>query len=90
MNNQQRITEIERRLMQALDPEQLSVIDESDQHIGHAGARSGHGHFALVICAKVFNGKNEIERHRLVYSALADLMKTDIHALSIKASAPGE
>ena len=74
----------------ALEPESLEVLDESAQHTGHPGARGGGGHFRLVIVSKAFCGKPGQVRHRMVYDALAPLMKKDIHALSIKAYAPEE
>jgi BolA protein len=56
-------------------------------HTGHAGAKDGRGHFAITIVAEAFDGLGRIESHRLVYAALGSLMTTDIHALSINASA---
>ncbi|MFC1750272.1 BolA family protein [Pseudomonadota bacterium] len=80
-----RIESIRQTLQQALSPTQLEVIDDSHMHAGHAGAGS-KGHFTVRICSAAFEGKSPIQRHRLVYSALEDLMETDIHALSIQAS----
>lgn len=82
MNNDKRIEQIIERL-QSLNPNQLSVIDDSAKHIGHAGAQTGMGHFTLNIAASSFKGKSDISIHRLIYQALGDLMQTDIHALSI-------
>ena len=81
---------IRERLALALLPEDLSLVDESHKHVGHAGARDGRGHFALTIVSAAFEGKSPIERHRQVYAALGELMHTDIHALSMKAYAPSE
>lgn len=81
---------IEARLRQQLAPDRLEIVDESAQHAGHAGARSGGGHFAATIVSKRFEGLNPIQRHRLVYEALGELMKTDIHALSVRALTPKE
>ena len=81
------IPEIEARL-QALNPEQIELIDDSAKHAGHAGARDGGGHFRLRIVASCFSGISVIARHRLVYDALGSLMKREIHALSIDATAP--
>jgi len=78
------------RSLAALAPEALEVIDESAAHAGHAGARSGGGHYRLVIVARAFEGKPAQLRHRMVYDALAPMMKHEIHALAIKAYAPGE
>jgi BolA protein len=73
-----------------LQPESLEVRDESGQHVGHAGAKDGGGHFQLVIVSKAFCGKPRQARHRMIYDALAPMMKKDIHALAIKAYAPEE
>lgn len=81
---------IEARLRQQLAPDSLDIVDESAQHTGHAGARSGGGHFAATIVSKRFEGLNPLQRHRLVYEALGELMKTDIHALSVRALTPKE
>lgn len=73
----------------ALQPVRMELRDESDQHIGHAGARpSGGSHWQLTIVSEAFRGKNAVARHRMVYEALGDLMERDIHALRIEALAP--
>ena len=78
-----------RERLAALAPIALQVEDESAQHAGHAGARpSGGSHWRLTIVSEAFRGKNAVARHRMVYEALGDLMKRDIHALKIEASAP--
>jgi BolA protein len=74
----------------ALEPEAIELVDESALHAGHEGARSGGGHFRLTIVSPRFRGKSTLERHRMVYSALAPLMRREIHALSIHAVAPEE
>ena len=74
----------------ALAPETLEILDESGQHAGHEGARGGGGHYQLVIVSTQFAGKPAQLRHRMVYDALGPLMKKEIHALAIKAYAPGE
>jgi len=76
---------IETRLREALTIDSIEIIDESHLHVGHAGAASGGGHFQVTITAADFIGLGTIARHRLVYKALGDALKTDIHALSIKA-----
>jgi BolA protein len=81
---------IRTRLVAALNPAVLEIIDESVKHAGHAGAASGGGHFIVKIVSAAFEGKNLIQRHRLVYDAVDDLMHTEIHALSIQAKAPDE
>ncbi len=76
---------IEARLREAFSPLQLTLLDESHLHVGHAGAQSGKGHYALTIQAAAFAGKTPIMRHRLIYQALGELMQTHIHALRIDA-----
>jgi BolA protein len=83
-----RIERIEERLRAAFAPTELTVRDDSHKHIGHPGARSGLGHFHVHIVSERFHGLPPLERHRLIYSALDDMMKTDIHALSLQATAP--
>jgi BolA family transcriptional regulator, general stress-responsive regulator len=78
-----------RERLAALEPVAMSLVDESAQHSGHAGARpSGGSHWQLTIVSEAFRGKSAVARHRMVYEALGDLMKRDIHALRIEASAP--
>lgn len=78
------------RSLAPLAPESLEIVDESAAHAGHAGAKSGGGHFRLIIVSQAFEGKPTQLRHRMVYEALGPMMKQDIHALAIKAYAPGE
>lgn len=73
----------------ALAPATLEITDDSARHAGHAGARSG-GHFRVTLVAEAFRGRSALERHRLVYSAVAALMAGEVHALNIIARAPGE
>lgn len=84
-----RLAAIESRLRAALAPESLEVADDSQQHVGHAGARGG-GHYTVTIVSARFAGLNTLARHRLVYEVLAELMRADVHALSIRALAPDE
>ena len=77
-------------LRERLGADGVEVIDESHLHAGHAGARSGGGHFSVTVVAAQFAGANTLKRHRMVYDALAELMKNDIHALSIRAFTPDE
>ena len=88
MNNQKRILQIENRLRDAFKPLHLSVIDDSARHQGHAGAKDGRGHFIVKISSNAFQGKTLAERHRMIYTALNDMMNTDIHALQIEAKPP--
>ena len=81
---------IKERLEKELTPKQIDITDESHLHAGHAGAASGGGHFNVTIISDQFAGKSTIERHRMVYLAIDDLMRTEIHALSIKALTPEE
>ena len=75
----------------ALAPTRLELIDDSARHAGHAGARpEGESHFRLTIVAAAFAGKSRLERHRLVFAALGDLLQTDVHALAITALTPAE
>ncbi|MEO1894758.1 MAG: BolA family protein [Methylococcales bacterium] len=84
------VKEIELRLTTALTPVHLNVTDNSSAHAGHAGVQSGGGHYHVVVVAEVFAGKSLVQRHQLVYQALGDLMKQEIHALGIDASTPQE
>lgn len=86
----ERIDMIREKLTAAFSPIQIDIVDESHLHAGHPGARSGGGHFVATIVSESFAGKNMLARHRMVYDALGDMMQTDIHALSIKASTPAE
>ncbi|HWS13184.1 MAG TPA: BolA family protein [Rhodocyclaceae bacterium] len=81
---------IMRERLAALRPSVVEIEDESHRHAGHEGAKSGGGHYRLHIVSPDFSGKNTVERHRLVYDALAELMRRDVHALSIRAQAPEE
>ena len=81
--------ELLRQRLAALQPEALTIDDDSHLHAGHAGARDG-GHYRLHIVASIFAGKNTVARHRLIYQTAGDLMRGRIHALSISAFAPGE
>lgn len=85
-----RTDRIRERLQTALDPLSLEIDDESHLHVGHAGARDGKGHFRVKIVSAAFVGQSAIKRHRLVFSAVGDMLETDIHALSLDALAPGE
>jgi len=83
----ERAAEIRKRLTVAFEPVALDVVDDSAKHAGHAGARDGRGHFSVSITSAAFAGKSPIERHRMVYAALGEMMQNDIHALSIAARA---
>jgi BolA protein len=83
------VREMEQRLA-ALAPENVEILDESGDHVGHEGAKGGGGHFHLVIVSPRFAGQPTLARHRMVYEALGDLMRKDIHALAIRALTPNE
>ena len=85
-----RVETIRTRLQSALQAATCEVEDESAQHAGHAGAASGGGHYRVRLVSTVFEGKNRLIRHRLVYDCLADMMHKEIHALAITAIAPSE
>ena len=82
--------ELMQQKLATLQPEVLEIGDDSAFHAGHEGAKSGGGHYNLTIISPQFDGLLTIKRHRLIYNALGDLMQTRIHALSIRAFAPGE
>ena len=80
---------IEQKLA-ALEPSRLELADDSALHAGHEGAKSGGGHYRLTIVSEQFSGKNTVARHRMIYAALGPMMQQQIHALAIRAYAPGE
>ena len=79
-----------RERLAALDPQSIELLDESDSHAGHAGARAGGGHFRLTVVSHRFAGRDKLARHRMIYAALGPLMQREIHALAINAFAPDE
>jgi BolA protein len=87
--SENRIEKIQQRLV-VLNPVFCEIEDDSALHKGHPGAASGGGHYRLRIVSEKFNNLRLIERHRLVYDAVGDLMQTEIHALVITALAPAE
>ena len=83
--------EMLRRLASAISPTHVELIDDSEQHRGHGGYNpAGESHFTLRIESPAFAGKSRVERQRMIYGALGDLMESRVHALSIRATAPGE
>lgn len=83
--------EMLRRLNSALSPTRIELTDDSEQHRGHGGYNpAGESHFSLRIESAAFAGKNRVQRQRMVYAALGELMESRVHALSIRASAPDE
>lgn len=88
--NPARIARMRQLLDAALVPQALDIRDDSHKHAGHAGSKTGQGHFSVDIVSSAFAGKPPLARHRLVYAALGEMMQTDIHALVIHARTPGE
>lgn len=84
-----RVDNIRRTLEAVLAPTRLDIEDDSHRHAGHVGAKGG-GHYRVYVVSAKFSGRTLIARHRMVYEALAEQMKGDIHALSIVAKAPEE
>ncbi|MEC4749365.1 BolA family protein [Methylomicrobium sp. Wu6] len=80
---------IKQVLTEALHPERLEIIDNSSAHAGHVGNRGG-GHYHVTIVSPQFEGKSLVQRHQMIYKALGDLMKQQIHALGINALTPSE
>jgi BolA protein len=89
MTATQRVEKIRQMLTARLAPVELVIRDDSAAHAGHAGAREG-GHFSVLVVSEQFAGRTRMQRHQLVYAAVAELMRTDIHALSIQARTPHE
>jgi BolA family transcriptional regulator, general stress-responsive regulator len=85
-----RLDQIRAALQAAFAPLRLVIEDQSAAHQGHAGAADGRGHFSVEIVSAAFAGQPALARHRMVYDALGGLMQSDIHALSVRALAPGE
>jgi BolA protein len=84
-------TEMVARLNSALSPTSIELIDDSEQHRGHGGYNpAGESHFTLRIESAMFVGNNRVQRQRMIYAALGELMESRVHALSIRATAPGE
>ena len=85
----ERVAKLRAALEEELAPLALDISDDSAAHAGHAGAREG-GHFRVRLVSAAFRGRPQIERHRLVYAAVAALMHGEVHALNIRALAPEE
>jgi BolA family transcriptional regulator, general stress-responsive regulator len=89
MSESSLVSEIRATLQRELTPTSLEIVDDSARHAGHAGAREG-GHFRVTLVSSAFQGRPQLERHRLVYAAVAPLMGRGIHALNIVARTPEE
>jgi BolA protein len=85
----ERVARLRAALEEQLTPSSLEISDDSAAHAGHAGAKEG-GHFRVRLVCAAFRGRSQLERHRLVYAAVAPLLKGDVHALNIRALAPEE
>ena len=84
-------TTIRRKLSEALAPSRLDIVDDSARHAGHVGARpEGESHFTVEIASAQFAGLSRVARQRLVHKALADELRTDVHALALKTLTPEE
>ena len=84
------VERIRSRLESTFAEAQVSVRDDSARHVGHAGAQGGAGHFLVRIESEAFAGRSRLQRHRMVYEALADMMPAEIHALNIEAISPDD
>jgi len=83
-----RVTRIETALREALTPQHIEVADESAMHAGHTGAAGGGGHFRVLIVSERFHAQDLVTRQRMVYAALDEAMKSDIHALALRTLTP--
>lgn len=86
-NSSPRVEMIRERLENEFSPTALEIIDDSHMHAGHASA-GGAGHFTVKITAEAFTGKMPLQRHKMVFAAVDDMMQSEIHALSIEANSP--
>lgn len=84
------VERIEKILRETLAATVVEVEDESALHVGHAGAASGGGHYRVTVVSPVFEGKTQIQRHRMVYNALSAEMQRTIHALALTTLAPSQ
>lgn len=85
-----RVDRIRAVLEAAFAPAIVAVEDDSARHAGHAGARGGAGHFRVRIVSQAFSGRGRLQRHRMVYKALAEMLPAEIHALNIDARSPDD
>ncbi|HLN49066.1 MAG TPA: BolA family protein [Steroidobacteraceae bacterium] len=90
MSVAEREQRLRRQLIARFAPVELAVEDESHRHAGHAGAAGGASHFRIRIVAEAFRGIPPVARHRLIYAALGDMLKSEIHALAIEALPPAD
>ena len=85
-----RVATIERLLIEAFEPSELLVIDQSHLHAGHAGAKEGKGHVDVTIVSDRFEGQSRVARHRMFYDVLGSFTESDIHALQINPISPSD
>jgi BolA protein len=90
MSRDSRVQSIIAALEQKLEAQRVEVVDESARHAGHAGAAGGGGHYRVVVVSSRFEGLTRVEAQRLVYGALADMMATEVHALSMTTLTPAQ
>ncbi|MFP6660092.1 MAG: BolA family protein [Myxococcota bacterium] len=90
MEPEERVDWIEKKLREGLDAQRVEVVDEGHLHAGHAGAKSGRGHFRALIVANRFDGLSRVARQRLVFEVLAAEMQSEIHALTMRTLTPAE
>ena len=83
------VAQLRGALEQAFAPTTLEILDDSAAHAGHEGSRAG-GHYRVTVVAEAFRGRSRLERHRLVYAAVAPHFQGAVHALNIVARTPGE
>lgn len=88
MSRESRALRLRERLIAELRPVAIEVEDQSHLHAGHAGAAGGASHFRVRIVTDSFRGKSILARHRMVYAAAGEMMRNEIHALTIEASEP--
>lgn len=79
-----------RQRLAVLQPLSIDIEDESARHAGHAGAKGGGGHYRMRLVSAAFAGKPTVQRHRMVYDALGEMMRHEIHALSLSTFEPAE
>ena len=83
------VAQLRGALEQAFAPTTLEILDDSAAHAGHEGSRAG-GHYRVTVVAEAFRGRSRLERHRLVYAAVAPLFQGAVHALNVVARTPDE
>lgn len=90
METRQRLQAVRDALVQGLAADHVEIVDDSANHVGHAGAESGAGHYRVLVVSPRFEGLSRLAAHRLVYEALGSLLVEDIHALQIRTLTPAQ